>query len=63
MGETQRVPASVPLLTGGTFTERLAAWPARVTRLNQPNRRGTDPYARWCGRGAAVRLPPIPIVG
>ena len=19
--------------------------------LNQPNRRGTDPYARWCGRG------------
>src|SRR5262249_53687885 len=25
------------------------------------NRRGTDPYARWCGRGGAVRLPPIPI--
>ena len=22
----------------------------------------TDPYARWCGRGGAVRLPPIPIV-
>ncbi len=21
----------------------------------------TDPYARWCGRGGAVRLPPIPI--
>jgi hypothetical protein len=21
----------------------------------------TDPYARWCGRGEAVRLPPIPI--
>ena len=20
-----------------------------------------DPYARWCGRGEAVRLPPIPI--
>ena len=25
------------------------------------NRRGTDPYARWCGRGGAARLPPIPI--
>ena len=23
----------------------------------------TDPYARWCGRGGAVRLPPIPIDG
>src|SRR5262249_43686292 len=21
----------------------------------------TDPYARWCGRGEAARLPPIPI--
>ncbi len=20
-------------------------------RLTHPNRRGTDPYARWCGRG------------
>jgi hypothetical protein len=23
----------------------------------------TDPYARWCGRGGAARLPPIPICG
>jgi group II intron reverse transcriptase/maturase len=23
----------------------------------------TDPYARWCGRGGAARLPPIPISG
>src|SRR4029077_17079742 len=23
----------------------------------------TDPYARWCGRGGAERLPPIPIHG
>src|SRR6202011_3353225 len=23
----------------------------------------TDPYVRWCGRGGAVRLPPIPIFG
>jgi Reverse transcriptase (RNA-dependent DNA polymerase) len=22
----------------------------------------TDPYARWCGRGGAAKLPPIPIV-
>ena len=21
----------------------------------------TDPYVRWCGRGGAERLPPIPI--
>ena len=25
------------------------------------NRRGTDPYARWCGRAGAARPPPIPI--
>jgi hypothetical protein len=23
----------------------------------------TDPYVRWCGRGGAERLPPIPILG
>ena len=34
-----------------------------VNRLTRPNRRGTDPYARWCGRGGAARLPPIPING
>src|SRR5439155_10222488 len=28
---------------------------------NPPNRRGTDPYARWCGRGGIARCPPIPI--
>ncbi len=38
---------------------RLALRP--LGALNQPNRRGTDPYARWCGRRGAVRLPPIPI--
>jgi hypothetical protein len=35
-------------------------WPMLV-RLNPPNRRGTDPYARWCGRGGVARCPPIPI--
>ena len=29
--------------------------------LTRSNRRGTDPYARWCGRGDVVRRPPIPI--
>src|SRR5208283_1016056 len=29
--------------------------------LTWSNRRGTDPYARWCGRGGAARHPPIPI--
>src|SRR5208337_847143 len=44
-------------------------WPRRCPNpkarhprvLNPPNRRGTDPYARWCGRGGVVRRPPIPI--
>src|SRR5277367_5760478 len=31
--------------------------------LTQSNRRGTDPYARWCGRGGTARCPPIPISG
>ena len=30
-------------------------------RLIRSNRRGTDPYARWCGRGGTARCPPIPI--
>ena len=30
-------------------------------RGTRSNRRGTDPYARWCGRGGAARLPPVPI--
>ena len=29
--------------------------------LTLPNRRIRDPYVRWCGRGEAVRSPPIPI--
>src|ERR1700751_432532 len=29
--------------------------------LTQSNRRGTDPYARWWGRGGIARCPPIPI--
>ena len=31
--------------------------------LTRSNRRGTDPYARWCGRGGTARGPPIPIFG
>src|SRR6266436_2035164 len=29
--------------------------------LTRSNRRGTDPYARWCGRVGTARGPPIPI--
>src|SRR6266446_1941993 len=29
--------------------------------LTQSNRRGTDPYARWWGRGGIARCSPIPI--
>jgi hypothetical protein len=32
-----------------------------LLKLNQSNRRGTDPYAWWCGRGDTARCPPIPI--
>ena len=36
---------------------------ARTACERKPsNRRVRDPYARWCGRGGAARLPPIPIV-
>src|SRR5208282_4837155 len=38
-------------------------WTRSSSPLNPPNRRGTDPYARWCGRGGVVRRPPIPIDG
>ena len=31
--------------------------------LTRSNRRGTDPYARWRGRGDAARRSPIPIIG
>jgi hypothetical protein len=42
-----------PTRTSPTLCSRLS--------LTQSNRRGTDPYARWCGRGGAERHPPIPI--
>ncbi len=29
--------------------KRLLCW-RNKEQLNQPNRRGTDPYARWCDR-------------
>jgi RNA-directed DNA polymerase len=35
--------------------------PCLCPSLTQSNRRGTDPYARWWGRGGIARCPPIPI--
>src|SRR6266403_3218450 len=35
--------------------------PCLCPSLTQSNRRGTDPYARWWGRGGTARCPPIPI--
>jgi hypothetical protein len=32
-----------------------------LRELNPIEPPGTDPYARWCGRGGAARRPPIPI--
>ena len=45
-----------PLQSSGSASPWTSSW-----MLNPPNRRGTDPYARWCGRGGAARRPPIPI--
>src|SRR5437016_1656886 len=36
--------------------------PCRCPSLTRSNRRGTDPYARWWGRGGTARCPPIPII-
>jgi len=56
-GRDERPPA-----TSGherpTTPERLIP---RKALPDQPNRLGTDPYARWCGRAGVARLPPIPI--
>src|ERR1700736_1564861 len=37
--------------------------PTLCLSLTWSNRRGTDPYARWWGRGGTARCPPIPIFG
>ncbi len=66
--ECQRTVADVSYDGRATRTPRLVLRHSRVAQINrspkhatQPNRRGTDPYARWCGRREVVRLPPIPI--
>ena len=45
--------------------ERPAAGASSLSKPVQPLKSVeppcTDPYARWCGRGGAARLPPIPI--
>src|ERR1700726_1048365 len=35
--------------------------PCLCPSLTPSNLRGTDPYARWWGRGGTARCPPIPI--
>ena len=51
--------AAQPLFRLARSSPNLCARPS----LTRSNRRGTDPYARWCGRGGAARHPPIPILG
>src|SRR5271165_3413747 len=51
--------AAQPLFRLARSSPNLCARPS----LTRSNRRGTDPYARWCGRGGAARRPPIPISG
>ena len=51
--------AAQPLFRFARSSPNLCARPS----LTRSNRRGTDTYARWCGRGGAARRPPIPISG
>ena len=44
-----------------TSTHSVFPTPRLRPSLTQSNRRGTDPYARWWGRGGTARGPPIPI--
>src|SRR5262249_61360200 len=66
--ERQRPVAEVSYDRRATRPPRRVLRRPRIAQINlsakhstQPNRRGTDPYARWCGRREVVRLPPIPI--
>ena len=45
------------------FMAKSATENPAFSRLNSIEPPCTDPYARWCGRGGAERLPPIPIFG
>ena len=53
----QRSPSALP----NAFFSRSAWLPRRAATANPAEPPYTDPYVRWCGRGGAVRLPPIPI--
>jgi hypothetical protein len=59
--QQQKQPDALVALRNPYF-DRLGS-PASMSgpSLTQSNRRGTDPYARCCGRGDAARPPPIPI--
>jgi RNA-directed DNA polymerase len=46
------------------YSNRSALQPLRyLGQLSSVEPPYTDPYVRWCGRGGAARLPPIPIAG
>ena len=67
----QRLPGKARTVATGSSSGLWVPMPDRALRgvgvletnalLTLPNRRIRDPYVRWCGRGGAVRLPPIPI--
>ena len=66
----RRVPRQrqAAILHGNRCRERRRSLSSRHGRRilpvpsTQSNRRGSDPYARWWGRGGIARCPPIPIV-
>src|SRR5215813_411756 len=62
-GPWRTSPEQGPLVRALQCVLQIARPPVLVRRVlaKLSNRRGTDPYARWCGRGGAVRRPPIPM--
>jgi hypothetical protein len=49
-------PCATRFSTASVFPDSMS-----LPQLTRSNRRDTDPYARWCGRGGTARCPPIPI--
>src|SRR3546814_12544549 len=65
-GDKLLIPANLVHFSAATWTvfaPPLTVCPGSMSlpSLSRSNRRGTDPYARWCGRGGAARRSPIPI--
>ncbi len=57
LAATTNTDGSVKLVSLMEEVRSWSSFPHQPGHVTQPNRRGTDPYARWCGRGEAAKLP------